>query len=163
MGSQTDAEKLAYVMVILKNTEMPKPDYSAVAVEAGINNANNAYVAFTTYYFPYILTYRYHSSSQKKFRAIVKSAGFDLVEGKVVGADGSGPTPVDPAVTPKRGRGKKADGETPKRGSAKKATNGTPSKKRKLSPPVEDAADGGEDDAEPGEAAAVKDEDDATT
>ena len=50
MASSTDAEKLAYVMVILKNTEMPKPDYAAAAVEAGINNANNAYVALPTYY-----------------------------------------------------------------------------------------------------------------
>ena len=90
-------------------------------------------------------------SSQKRFRAIVKGAGFDLVDGKVVNADGTGPAPVAAAATPKKGRGKKADGETPKKTPAKKAANGTASKKRKLSPLVEDAASG-EDEA------AVKDE-----
>jgi hypothetical protein len=42
MATQTDADKLVYVMTILKNTDMAKPDYHAAAVEAGINNATNA-------------------------------------------------------------------------------------------------------------------------
>ena len=67
------------------------------------------------------------------------------MDGRVVSSDGSGPPPVDATATPKRGRAKKADGETPKKASAKKATNGNPSKKRKLSPPVEDAASGRDD------------------
>ena len=86
----------------------------------------------------------------------MKSTGFDLVEGKVVGTDGNGATPVGPAATPKRSRAKKADGETPKKTPARKATNGTPSKKRKLDQPLGDAADQGEENTELVDAAAVK-------
>ncbi|KAJ9615336.1 hypothetical protein H2200_001411 [Cladophialophora chaetospira] len=136
MATQTDAEKLVYVVMALKYTDMPKPDYHSLAAEAGISDANTA---------------------QKKFRAIIKSVGFDLVSGKVVDGDGTGPAPFASATTPKRGRKKKADGETPKKAPAKAATNGTPSKKRRLSEPVEDAATGGEDTAVKGEEMADED------
>ncbi|ETI26394.1 hypothetical protein G647_03171 [Cladophialophora carrionii CBS 160.54] len=138
MSAQSDADKLVYVMTILKNTEMAKPDYHAAAVEAGINNANNA---------------------QKRFRAIVKGAGFDLVDGQVVSADGSGPAPTAPAATAKKGRAKKADGAAPKKTAAKKAPNGTASKKRKLdTPAVDSASEGEKEDDGPGEQDAINKE-----
>ncbi|EXJ56578.1 hypothetical protein A1O7_06922 [Cladophialophora yegresii CBS 114405] len=102
---------------------MPKPNYHAAAVEAGINNANNA---------------------QKRFRAIVKGVGFDLVDGQIVSGGGSGPALTATAATSKKGRGKKADGAVPKKAPAKKAPNGTASKKRKLDTPSVDSATEGE-------------------
>jgi hypothetical protein len=40
--SNTAEDALKYVMLILKNTDMSKPNYGEVAKEGGINNANNA-------------------------------------------------------------------------------------------------------------------------
>jgi hypothetical protein len=42
MSSLPAEEKLAYVLFVLKNTGMPKPDWHAIAKEEDISNANNA-------------------------------------------------------------------------------------------------------------------------
>jgi len=42
MASGTDNEKLNYMLTVLANTELPKPDYHAVAKITGISNANQA-------------------------------------------------------------------------------------------------------------------------
>ncbi len=45
MASAIDAdEAFKYIMLVLKHTEMPKPNYPAIAQEAGINTPSNAYV-----------------------------------------------------------------------------------------------------------------------
>jgi len=42
MANATAEEKLTYVLNVLMHTEMPKPDYHAVAQDNGITSANNA-------------------------------------------------------------------------------------------------------------------------
>ena len=80
-----------------------------------------------------------HIISQRRLKSIVKAAGFDLVNGQIVGPDGSiggGDAVVTPA---KKARAK--------RSPAKKAANGeTPAKKRKLSDSVVDSASDEEGD-----------------
>ena len=73
--------------------------------------------------------------SQKRFRAIVKAAGYDLVNDQIVGADGSTGASKTQAATPaKKPRARKATSETPKKKAAtKKSADDSPSKKRKLS------------------------------
>lgn len=34
--------KLEYIMSVLKHTELPRPDYKAIAAEMGQSSANNA-------------------------------------------------------------------------------------------------------------------------
>ncbi|KAK4941994.1 hypothetical protein LTR10_018175 [Elasticomyces elasticus] len=123
MANATAEEKLSYVLNVLMHTEMPKPDYHAVAQDNGITSANNA---------------------QKKFRAIVKSAGYDLVDGRIVSDSGNG-TAAAPSTTPstptKKSGGKASVGAGAKKTPAKKATAGpATSKKRKID---ESAGDSG--------------------
>jgi hypothetical protein len=104
------------------------------------------------------------SYSQKRFRSIVKSAGFDLVDGQVVGADSGRPAPATPAATPKKGRAKKAVDATPKKTPAKKAADGPPSKKQKLSHTAEDSAsETKREDDGPGEEDATTTKEDNTS
>lgn len=42
MASGTDNDKLVYVMNVLAHTELPQPDYKALAAKVGQSNANNA-------------------------------------------------------------------------------------------------------------------------
>jgi len=131
MAGASPEEKLSYIMTVLKNTEMPKPDYHAVAREAGVRDPNTA---------------------QKKFRAIVKAAGFDLVDGRVVGGSGqvSADIPGNAQSKPvKKAGGKGATGATRKTPATKIGTGKT-TKKRKIEV-SDDAEDEGGD-------AAVKEE-----
>ena len=84
-------------------------------------------------------------ASQKKFRAIVKAAGFDLVNGQITGADGSRGASLDVLTPPpKRGRAKKADGEASKKSPLRKETTESSAKKRKLAQSPKHADEAGE-------------------
>ncbi|EXJ65324.1 hypothetical protein A1O7_01665 [Cladophialophora yegresii CBS 114405] len=110
------AEKIAFVMRVLKHTEMAKPDWKAVAAEEGISRADNA---------------------QQKFRNTVKSLGYAFVNDQIVDLNdnpgGSGgatletKTETTATTTPTKKRKSPAKKDT--------ATNGeeTPSKKTKTS------------------------------
>ncbi|KAJ9494459.1 hypothetical protein LTR99_010777 [Exophiala xenobiotica] len=125
MASGTPEEKLTYIMTVLKNTELPKPDYHAVAQEAGARDPNSA---------------------QKKFRAIVKAAGFDLVNGRVVGGSGQVSLEVSDSKQskPVKKPGGKATAGTTKKAAASKTGTGK-NKKRKIEHSAEDAENGEED------------------
>lgn len=87
--------------------------------------------------------------SQKKFRAIVKSAGLDLVEGRVVGdsRDGNAAPAGNTSSTPaKKSGGKVSAGTGAKKTTAKKATAGpATNKKRKI---TDSAGDSGADEGQ---------------
>ncbi|KAK5101506.1 hypothetical protein LTR24_000562 [Lithohypha guttulata] len=82
MASSSDIEKLRYVLTVLKNTELPQPNYHAVASDMGSTNANTA-----------------------KFKTIIESAGFKLTKGQIVLVDED--TPPAPR-TPRKSPAKKA-------------------------------------------------------
>ena len=42
MATQTTDDKISYILTVLKHVVLPKPDYNAIAVEAGINTGQNA-------------------------------------------------------------------------------------------------------------------------
>ncbi|KAK5055265.1 hypothetical protein LTR84_013015 [Exophiala bonariae] len=149
MASLPPNDQVVFIMNVLQNTEMPKPDYHAVARNTGSTSANTAYVtvAHSTASSPSLessdeLTLA--RISQKKFKAIAKAAGFDLVNDRIVRiGDPVIPSPAAASRTKKRAAGgNKAANSTPK----KKTTDngGTPvkgSKKRKIDDVAEDAQD----------------------
>ncbi|OCT48729.1 hypothetical protein CLCR_05237 [Cladophialophora carrionii] len=93
MANSSTDDKIAYILTVLKHTTLPKPDYTAVAVESGINTAQNA---------------------QRRLKAIVKAAGFDLVNDQIVGPDCSTGDGTGIAASPpkkRKPRAKKAAGE----------------------------------------------------
>ena len=94
-------EALKYIMLILKHTEMPKPNYPAVAEEAGINTPANAQVITI----PELLDWLANSHSQRRFKSLIEKAGYLLVNDQVVAADGT-------IVTPKKPRVKKGENGT---------------------------------------------------
>ncbi|EXJ56579.1 hypothetical protein A1O7_06923 [Cladophialophora yegresii CBS 114405] len=88
MASSSTDDKIAFILTVFKHTTLPKPDYAAVAVETGINTASNA--------------------------AIVKAAGFELVNDQIVGPGGSTGDGTGTAASPpkkRKPRAKKAAGE----------------------------------------------------
>ncbi|KAI1619292.1 hypothetical protein EDD37DRAFT_217748 [Exophiala viscosa] len=114
MASATTEEKLSYVMTVLMHTDMGKPDYRGVAEELGINTAGNA---------------------QRRFRSIVKSAGFDLVKDRIVSDSGSGnaASTGDTPSPAKKSGGKASAGAEAKKTPAKKTTAvPATNKKRKI-------------------------------
>lgn len=42
MANAAAQDKLDYLMIVLKHTEFPKPDFHAVAKDTGVNGANTA-------------------------------------------------------------------------------------------------------------------------
>ncbi len=80
-----------------------------------------------------MLIFHFNIISQRRLKAIVKAAGFDLINDQIVGADGT-TGGGDPATTPaKKGRAKKSP--------AKKVANSeSPVNKRKLSSSIVDSA-----------------------
>ncbi|KIW72048.1 hypothetical protein PV04_00271 [Phialophora macrospora] len=123
------AEKIAFVMRVLKHTETSKPDWKAIAAEEGISRPGNA---------------------QQKFRRMVQDLGYDFVNDRIVdlgdgnvaagGATADSKTNTSTTTTPTK------KGKSPaKKG---KATIGEerPSKKSKTSVPAPGSGgDGGED------------------
>ncbi|KAK5076810.1 hypothetical protein LTR64_005710 [Lithohypha guttulata] len=115
MANLSEQDKLVYVLRVLKHTELPQPNYHAVAADTGQANPNNA---------------------QKKFKAIVESVGFKLVNKQIVGADGStGTKGIEPPKTPQAPKkasnasaAPAAPKKTPATGNTKKRTASTTSK-----------------------------------
>ncbi|KAJ9606417.1 hypothetical protein H2200_009378 [Cladophialophora chaetospira] len=124
-------ETLSYLMIVLKHTNMPKPDWPSIAAEGGISRADNA---------------------QTKFRRMIKDIGFDYVKDQFVDPN-AGAQPAATAVakptTPRKRKSptkkEKADGgsESPSKktktegsagGEGEGVANGkSPSKKAKVS------------------------------
>ncbi|ETI29297.1 hypothetical protein G647_01750 [Cladophialophora carrionii CBS 160.54] len=124
------AEKMAFVMRVLKHTEMSKPNWKAIAAEEGISRSDNA---------------------QQKFRKTVESLGYAFVNDQIVdlkdGEGGAGGASA--AATPGTKTGTTTTPTKKRKSPAKKdkETNGgeTPSKKSKTTLP---APAGGRDSGE---------------
>ena len=109
MSGPTDPkvdEGLQYVMLVLSSAEAFKPDYHSVATAAGIASANTAYVMSPSTSALLIC------SSQKKFKKLVDTAGFQLVNGAVVAA---GPDVVKATPKKPKARAKKTPESTLKK------------------------------------------------
>ncbi|KAJ9606414.1 hypothetical protein H2200_009375 [Cladophialophora chaetospira] len=76
--AELNADQVAYMMVVLKNTEMAI-DWKVITEEAGISKPSNA---------------------QRKFRQIVEAAGYKLVNNKIVESDSDTAAVTTPAATP---------------------------------------------------------------
>ncbi|KAJ9604556.1 hypothetical protein H2200_010669 [Cladophialophora chaetospira] len=98
--SLTLADKLTYILTVLQNTALAKPDYHKAALQLGMPNAKVV---------------------QNKYRAVLRSVGFDLVRDQIVedvqgaGGDNDIATPPVPANTD-HGRGRKARGDGRRKG-----------------------------------------------
>ncbi|ETI29299.1 hypothetical protein G647_01752 [Cladophialophora carrionii CBS 160.54] len=118
--ASTEDNKLTFVMMVLKNSDM-KPDWKAIATEAGISLPGNA---------------------QAKLRKIAQAAGYKLVNGnQIVELDGT----EDAAKTATAAPTKKRKSPTKKEKVAKdESSNETatesPSKKTKLTQVASDSA-----------------------
>lgn len=121
MAPPADLDDLEYVLLVLKHAEF-KPDYRAIANEAVKASANNAYVATFS-----VLGQYSHTNRQKKFKKIVESAGFALVNGAVTGPNECGAAHV-----------------TPKKPRAEKAADTPANKKRKVKEAVDEETEDGE-------------------
>jgi hypothetical protein len=117
MAPITDVDAdLKYLLLVIKNADF-KPNYQALATEAGVNNANNASVLDSS-----ICQFANYGHSQKRFKKLVENGGFELVKGVVVSPGGSADSVT--TGTPAKPKGKRA---------------GTPgSKKRKVQETEED-------------------------
>ena len=119
MATFTDTDKLLYVLNVIKNTEMPQPNYHGVATDMGANNANNAYVQASSIKLA-SLTFPIR---QKKYKAIVEVMGFNLVKGQLIPKGAKPPTdaPSTPSPAKKPATKRQTPAKTPTSSSAMKA------------------------------------------
>ncbi|KIW72046.1 hypothetical protein PV04_00269 [Phialophora macrospora] len=114
--ASTEDNKLAFVMMVLKNSEL-KADWKAIATEAGISLPGNA---------------------QRKFREIAQAAGYKLINGsQIVEVDGNGDAAKSTTAAPTKKRKSPTKKEkTTKDESSKETPTGSPSKKTKVAQPA---------------------------
>ncbi|EXJ65325.1 hypothetical protein A1O7_01666 [Cladophialophora yegresii CBS 114405] len=125
-----NADQTAYMMIVLKNTEM-NPDWKLITVEAGISKPSNA---------------------QRKFRQIVEAAGFKLVNNQIVdpGEDehedhaGNATRAPSPSAT-SQGRKRKSPTKD-KKDASEEAEPGIKKREKKASQPVGDVKRRGKDE-----------------